>query len=77
MMTCRQVSMAISTGDIEQASWRARMSVRFHLAMCRHCSTFLRQIEALTTAARRSSRETGEPPADLERRVAKKLQNLP
>lgn len=74
MMTCKQVSTAISTGDFETASLWTRLSIRFHLAMCRHCSAFVRQIQALTRAARRSSAEqAGQAPADLGRRVAEKL----
>lgn len=73
-MTCKQVSTAISTGDFETASLWTRLNIRFHLAMCRHCSAFFRQIQAMTSAVRRSSAEqTGEAPADLERRVAEKL----
>ena len=52
MMTCKQVSTLVSMGDIESAPMTRRMGVRMHLAMCRHCRAFRRQIARIGLAAR-------------------------
>ena len=74
MMTCRQVSTIVGTGELDAAPLARRLAVRMHLAMCRNCSAFKRQLEALAAAARAASRTFArEAPKDLEARVAQKL----
>lgn len=75
MMTCREVSTLLSTGRLDDAAWRARMAVRLHLAMCRHCRAFKRQLDSLASAARSLSTDhQAEPPSDYEARVFERLQ---
>lgn len=52
MITCHDVSMLVSTGELPEASLARRLSVRMHLAMCRHCRAFRRQVEIIGRAAR-------------------------
>ncbi len=74
MMTCKEVSTLVSTGSLDDAAWRARLAVRLHLSMCRHCRAFKRQLEALARAARAvsASRET-ELPQDFEATLSERL----
>ncbi len=70
MMTCRDVSMLVSTGQLADAPLARRLAVWLHLAMCRPCWRFRRQLEALGRAARRSAgRFTQELPRDWEARL--------
>ena len=52
MMTCQEVSTLVSTGDLQTASLTRRLGVGVHLAMCRHCRAFRRQVAAIGAAAR-------------------------
>jgi predicted anti-sigma-YlaC factor YlaD len=52
MMTCHDVSMLVSTGELREAPLARRLSVRMHLAMCRHCRAFRRQVDTMARAAR-------------------------
>lgn len=77
MMSCKEVSTLMSTGRLDDAPWRARLAVRLHLSMCRHCRAFKRQLEALARAARAlsASRET-ELPQDFEATLSERLSRI-
>jgi predicted anti-sigma-YlaC factor YlaD len=67
MMTCKQVSTLVSTGDIESAPMARRMAVWLHLAMCRHCRAFRRQMALIGRASRIVSEAfEREPSASFE-----------
>jgi len=74
MMTCKEVSTWVSTGDLQGASLAHRLGVGLHLAMCRHCRAFRRQLNAIGDAARALSTAFGTEPrsafeADLVQRL--------
>jgi hypothetical protein len=74
MMTCKEVSTLMSTGSLDDASWRVRMAVRLHLSMCRHCRAFKRQLETLSKAARMlSASNAAELSSDFEARLSESL----
>ncbi|MGE3958159.1 MAG: hypothetical protein AB7H96_15695 [Vicinamibacterales bacterium] len=74
MKTCRDVSHQLSTGDLGQAPLLERAAVWLHLAMCRHCRTFSRQLRAIgRSARRRASIADAEPPASFERDIVDRL----
>jgi len=52
MLTCREVAEVIASGELDRASWRGRLAVRFHLAMCVRCRRYARQIRAIGDGAR-------------------------
>lgn len=75
MMSCKEVSTLLSTGQIDDAPLTRRLAVRLHLAMCRHCTAFRRQLERLTRAARAASFDfEREPPPDFESKVRARLE---
>jgi len=77
MMTCKQVSTLLSTGELAAAPLGRRLAVRMHLAMCRHCAAFKRQLDALAAAARAADEAfSRDAPDDLEARVERKLKDL-
>jgi len=74
MMTCREVSTLVSTGELADAPMTRRLGARIHLAMCRHCRAFKRQIEAIGRAARDASLGfEREPASDFETRILSRL----
>ena len=76
MMTCQSVATRLSTGDLEHSTLRVRVAVRLHLAMCRSCRAFKRQLDALGAAARRIGRHyEHEPAGDFEARVVRALRD--
>jgi len=51
MMTCKEVSTLVSTGDLQGAPLVKRLGVGL-LAMCRHCRAFRRQLATIGDGAR-------------------------
>ena len=74
MMKCREVSTLVSTGDVETASLGRRLGVWLHIAMCRHCRRFRRQLELLRYRARTAADEAAsEMREDLPARVLRQI----
>jgi predicted anti-sigma-YlaC factor YlaD len=74
MMTCKDVSTLLSTGELQSASLARRLGVGVHLAMCRHCRAFRRQLNAISDAARAlSAAFRTEPRSAFEADVVQRL----
>lgn len=52
MLRCREVSQLVSESMERKLPFRQRMQVWMHLAMCRLCAGFARQIRLLRSMAR-------------------------
>ncbi len=52
MISCKEVTRTISSGEQEAAAWPRRLMVQFHLLMCRHCRRYARQLKKLGVVAR-------------------------
>jgi hypothetical protein len=64
MLTCREVSRLIASGDLAGQGVLRRLAVRLHLLGCDHCRRYARQLRAIAAAARRLMRAE---PLDPER----------
>ncbi len=74
MMTCHDVSTLVSTGGLSDAPLVRKLQVRLHLAMCRHCRAFRRQIEAIARASRAAALAfEHELPQDFESKIVQRL----
>ncbi len=74
MMTCKEVSTLVSTGALQGVSFARSLGVGLHLAMCRHCRAFRRQVNAIRDAARAlSAAFDAEPPSAFEANLLKRL----
>lgn len=62
MFRCDEITKKVSLSMDEKLPLRHRMAIRFHLAMCRYCSRFRRQLLLL----RKTGRATGEEKASSE-----------
>lgn len=52
MLTCKEVARTIAADELAAADWRRRLSVRFHLFICRHCRRYAAQIRTLGAGVR-------------------------
>lgn len=51
MLSCREVSHLVSQGLDRKLGFGERVAMRLHLAICRGCANFSRQMEFLRQAA--------------------------
>ncbi|MGE3841260.1 MAG: hypothetical protein AB7I50_06705 [Vicinamibacterales bacterium] len=74
MKSCKDVSYQLSTGDVAHAPLLERVGVWLHLAMCRNCRAFSRQLSAMARAARGAASTTeAEPRESFEREIVERL----
>lgn len=74
MLSCRAVSELLSKEEFRDAPLWTRFAVKAHLAMCRRCSRFARQLAQIRSAVRESfSQQEADP--ELESRIAQKIQH--
>jgi len=52
MLRCKEVVHLVASAELAQAGWMKRLSVRIHLAMCRHCRRYAAQLRRIGRAAR-------------------------
>jgi hypothetical protein len=75
MPNCKEVSTIIAGDALEGAGLRKRLSVWFHLLMCRYCRRYARQIRSIgeMTRKRYGGRPTPDEADSLERMKEKLL----
>jgi Putative zinc-finger len=78
MPSCREVTRMLAEGEFRNAPRRTRWMVRLHLAMCRHCGRFARQMnliaQALKALVSRRPDEFNRP--DVAERIIARLRHL-
>ena len=69
MPNCKEVSKIIAGDELEGVGLGKRLSVWFHLLMCKYCRRYSRQIRAVgeVTRALHARRPTPEEAAKLKR----------
>lgn len=74
MMSCKEVTTLIARGELTQAPLARRLAVRLHLALCRHCRAFQRQLDAISRAARSATAAVaGEPGSEFEATLIRRM----
>lgn len=58
MLSCKDVSRLLSESQDRRLSVSERLKLEMHLAMCRGCSNFRKQMDFLRDACRRYVKET-------------------
>lgn len=68
MLSCRQVTEQADRLVDGELGWRARLALRVHLAMCRHCRRYVHQLELLIATLRRraAADEAAVPPGFVD-----------
>jgi hypothetical protein len=72
MISCKNVARLLSSDELANLGWWKRAEVRLHLAMCKYCSRFARQIEQLRNAVRQR-KDLAEPDPLLEERIITRI----
>ena len=67
MLQCREVSRLIASEDIRHAGLARRLELRLHLAMCRQCRNYARQVGLMGSVARRLWGAESEDPEEIAR----------
>jgi len=67
MMSCKEVATLLSSGT--PLSPLRRMSLGFHLFMCKHCSHFKKHMDILTTQIRKILKEKVDVPSGKVREL--------
>jgi hypothetical protein len=70
MLRCRDISKLVSESMERKLSFRERVQLAMHLAMCRLCAGFARQIRLLRTAARQDAERIAVTNSDRETRLS-------
>lgn len=70
MLSCNEMMRLGASGELEEASWGTRFRVTMHLAMCRHCRRYARQLRMIADAARRIAADRVVRPEFEERVIA-------
>lgn len=74
MLNCRQVTERASALIDDELSWMQRLQMRLHLAMCKHCSRFVRQLRLLRDLVGQRRQPAGESLPESEvRRILDRL----
>jgi predicted anti-sigma-YlaC factor YlaD len=79
MLRCREVVHLVASDELAGSGWMRRLAVRMHLAMCRHCRRYAKQIRDLGRAAREiwpSGIENDESVRRIEEAVAVRIESL-
>jgi len=77
--TCREVSGSVARGEFATAPLAARLRMIVHLAICRHCRKFKRQIGLIQRAVRQGAQGVLDSAkvATLQTSIRAKLGSLP
>lgn len=77
MLSCKQVTWMVSSGELEEAAWLRRLSARMHFFLCRHCRRYKSQIRAVRAMAHKVLGSAPDDPAALRRLEADILSRVP
>lgn len=67
MLNCREVAERASAYLDAGLGWRERLQMRLHLAMCRICREYVRQLGLIVSALHKLPRGPGPDEAFLDR----------
>jgi hypothetical protein len=74
MLRCSEVVRLISSDEYATAGLWKKLQTRLHLAMCVHCSRYVRQLRAIAAAFRRT--QDSPPPSQIEAAKSRIIREL-
>ncbi len=76
MLSCKDVSAIVASGELQQASTWRRINITFHLMMCQTCRHFVDQVRDIRQASRRLVDDEKAPGLSKEakQRITEQLQ---
>lgn len=57
MLNCKQASELVSKSLDQPLPWSQRLSLKFHLLMCKYCTRFLKQMRAIQQTIKQTQDE--------------------
>ncbi len=73
MLSCKEAAGLVSKSLDTRLSWRERAALRMHIAICRMCRNYQKQLRAMTKAVRKSSAEAWLPPLRLSEEAKQRI----
>jgi len=58
MLSCQSASRLVSQSLDRPLHWQEKLALRFHLAICRHCRRFVKQLNQLQSAVKTMMQRT-------------------
>ena len=74
MYRCSEVVRQVSSDEYLTAGLFKKLQIRLHLAMCKHCSRYVRQLRALAAYVREAA--DGASASEIQRAKSQILQQL-
>ena len=65
--SCQEICRKIASDELAEAGLLERLMIRFHLWLCRDCSSYQEQLGAIGTSMRQLAHEESSTPSALER----------
>jgi anti-sigma factor ChrR (cupin superfamily) len=75
MTSCKYAALLLSRALDTPLTWRERLSLRVHLAICDMCRRFRQQLDAIQRAMRRSIDPEERLSDEARERIRKRLQD--
>jgi hypothetical protein len=75
MYRCSEVVRLVSSDEYLTAGLLKKLQIRLHLAMCKHCSKYVRQLRALADAVRKTAEDVSI--SEIQGAKSKILHQLP
>lgn len=73
MLRCNQVTQLTASDDVRTAPLWTRVTVRFHLMMCRSCRRYVQELAAIGDAVRALARDAREDSGRVDELVQRVL----
>lgn len=70
MLRCREISKLVSESMERKLSFRERVQLTMHMAMCRLCAGFAKQVRLLRVAARQDAKRIAVASSDQQTRLS-------
>jgi hypothetical protein len=74
MYRCSEVVRQVSSDEYLTAGLFKKLQIRLHLAMCKHCSRYVRQLRALAAYVREAA--DGVSASEIQRAKSQILQRI-
>ena len=74
MYRCSEVVRLVSSDEYLTAGLLKKLQIQLHLAMCKHCSRYVRQLRALAAYVREAA--DGASASEIQRAKSQILQQL-
>lgn len=76
-LSCRGVEEMVDAFVENDLNWAKKLKIRFHLAMCKECDSYVRAYEAVQRLVRKTLRHGTDEGCSLPADITKKILSAP